>query len=203
MDTGFQFISEHGYGALVLLLMLGIVGLPIPDEAMLMFVGYLIFRGDLAAVPALGSAWAGSVTGITISYLIGRVVGPPGIPRLGRLFRWRADHVERAEQWVRRWGSHVIVLAYFLPGVRHIGALILGASTVTFGTFARFAYAGAIIWVGTFISLGYMLGEEWSNRSSMVHKSVVIVAIVVALLATGAIALSKTRLNRQSAVNKE
>lgn len=195
MDTGFQLISAHGYGALVLLLMLGIVGLPIPDEALLMCVGYLIFRGQLAALPALGAAWAGSVTGITISYVVGHMIGTQGIPKLGRLLRWRADHVEKVEQWVRRWGGHVIVLAYFLPGVRHIGALILGASTLTFGKFARFAYAGAIIWVGTFISLGYMFGKEWSSRSSMVHKSVVIVAIAVTLIAIAAIALWKRRLN--------
>jgi membrane protein DedA with SNARE-associated domain len=27
--------------------------------------------------------------------------------------------------------------------------------------FAVFAYAGACIWVGTFITLGYFLGERW------------------------------------------
>jgi membrane protein DedA with SNARE-associated domain len=201
METGYQLISDHGYGALFLLLMLGIVGLPIPDEALLMFVGYLVFRGELAVTPALASAWAGSAMGITISYVIGVAVGPQGIPKLGRLLRWRADHVERAKQWVRRWGGHVLVLAYFLPGVRHLEALIVGASGVSFGKFARFAYGGAIIWVGTFIFIGYMLGEEWSSRSPLVHRSAVTVAIAAALLAIVAIAVWKKRLNRQTANN--
>ena len=203
MDTGFQLIGEYGYGALFFLLMFGIVGLPIPDEALLMFVGYLVFRGRLAAAPALGAAWAGSIMGITISYAIGRIVGPPGIPKLGRLLRWKAEHIKRAEQWIRRWGGYVLVLAYFLPGVRHLGALIVGASGVAFGKFARFAYVGAIIWVSTFLSLGYLLGEEWSTRSTQVHKTAMVVAIAAALLVIGAIAFWRNRLNKQTALNEE
>jgi membrane protein DedA with SNARE-associated domain len=204
MDTGFQLIGEYGYRALFLLLMLGIVGLPIPDEALLMFVGYLVFRGRLAALPALGAAWAGSIIGITISYVIGRIVGPLGIPKLGRLLRWKVEHIKRAEQWVRRWGGYVLVLAYFLPGVRHLGALIVGASGVTFGKFARFAYVGAFIWVSTFLSLGYLLGEEWSTLSTQVHKTVMGVAIVAALLAIGTIAFwRKKRLNKQTELTED
>ena len=89
-------------------------------------------------------------------YAIGRTVGPLGIPKVGRLLRWRAEHIERAEQW---WGGYVLVLAYFLPGIRHLGALIVGASGVAFAKLARFAYVGAIIWVSTFLSLGYLLAE--------------------------------------------
>jgi membrane protein DedA with SNARE-associated domain len=203
MDTGVQLISEHGYGALCILLTLGIVGLPIPDEALLMFAGYLVFRGQFEFVPALSAAWAGSVLGITISYVVGRTVGTKGIPKLSHFLHWRPDHIERAEQWVRRWGSYIIVLAYFLPGIRHVGALILGSTAVAFGRFARFAYAGALIWAGTFISLGYMLGEEWSHLSRLVHRSVAAIALAAALVAIGAIVVWKKRLNRQTAGNGE
>jgi membrane protein DedA with SNARE-associated domain len=161
-----------------------------------MFVGYLVFRGHLTYVPALVAAWAGSATGITISYAVGRAVGSQGISKLGRLLHWRVDHVERAAEWVRRWGPYLILFAYFLPGVRHVGALMLGASSVAFGTFARFAYTGAGIWVGAFISLGYLFGEEWSRLSPLVHRSALLIAIVAMLLALGAVVLWKRRLNR-------
>jgi hypothetical protein len=54
MDAGFDWIAQHGYAAIFLLLMLGIVGLPLPDEALLMFVGYLTLKGELAWGPSLG-----------------------------------------------------------------------------------------------------------------------------------------------------
>jgi membrane protein DedA with SNARE-associated domain len=51
----------HQYGAVSLffLMMLGIVGLPIPDETLLVFSGYLIFKGKLNPVATFGMAFLG------------------------------------------------------------------------------------------------------------------------------------------------
>ncbi|MET0515741.1 MAG: DedA family protein, partial [Nitrospiraceae bacterium] len=75
MDAGFDWITRYGYAGIFLLLMLGIFGLPVPDEALLTFVGYLSFKGELALLPSLASAFLGSATGISLSYGIGRVAG--------------------------------------------------------------------------------------------------------------------------------
>jgi hypothetical protein len=75
MDALLNWIPEYGYPALFLLLMLGIVGLPIPDETLLTFSGYLIFKNQLAWMPTMATAFFGSIRGITISYLIGRRLG--------------------------------------------------------------------------------------------------------------------------------
>ena len=47
MEVLFQWVSQYGYAALFALLVLGIVGLPIPDETLLTFAGYLAYRNDL------------------------------------------------------------------------------------------------------------------------------------------------------------
>jgi membrane protein DedA with SNARE-associated domain len=44
MSTIVYWIAHYGYLALFGLLMLGIVGLPVPDETLLTFAGYLVFR---------------------------------------------------------------------------------------------------------------------------------------------------------------
>ena len=75
MDALLNWIPEYGYPALFLLLMLGIVGLPIPDETLLTFSGYLIFKNELALMPTLATAFLGSICGITVSYVIGRRLG--------------------------------------------------------------------------------------------------------------------------------
>ncbi len=46
MDGLLNWIPEYDSPALFLLLMLGIVGLPIPDETLLTFSGYLIFKNQ-------------------------------------------------------------------------------------------------------------------------------------------------------------
>jgi len=84
IETIGNLIAHYGYAAIFALLVLGIVGLPVPDETLLTFTGYLVFRGQLKPVPAFLAAMLGSGCGITISYLLGRVFGAPLIHRYGR-----------------------------------------------------------------------------------------------------------------------
>ncbi|MEO7144016.1 MAG: hypothetical protein ABI165_11020, partial [Bryobacteraceae bacterium] len=84
MDQVFDLVATYGYAALYVLLMLGIVGLPIPDETILVFTGYLISRGTLKPVPALLTAVLGSSSGITVSYILGRTLGLEAIHKFGK-----------------------------------------------------------------------------------------------------------------------
>ena len=87
MDTLLNWIPQYGYPALFLFLMLCIVGLPIPDETLLTFSGYLIFKNQLALMPTMATACLGSICGITISYTIGRRLGLYFVRTVGRKLR--------------------------------------------------------------------------------------------------------------------
>ena len=119
MDLGFEWITHYGYVAIFVLLMLGIVGLPVPDEALLTFVGYLSFKGDLHLVPSLVTAFLGTAFGITMSYALGRMFGLPIVTRLGVMFHASQKRITEVQTWVCRWGPYALPLAYFLPGIRH------------------------------------------------------------------------------------
>ena len=80
-----QWISQYGYAALFSLLMLRIVGVPAPDEWVLTFAGYLIFKNNnLRFVPTLTAVPGGSICGITLSYALGRNLGLDVLERHGR-----------------------------------------------------------------------------------------------------------------------
>jgi len=181
MEAGFDWIGRYRYGAIFTLLMLGIVGLPISDESLLIFVGYLSFKGTLQLEPAVATAFLGSATGISLSYALGRFVGLPALIKFGYLFHVRPDHLARAQQWVERWGKYSLLVAYFIPGLRHLGALILGAALLPPTVFARFAYTGALIWSTSFIGIGYIGGEEWNQLSPLAHRTLVLVTLLVLL----------------------
>lgn len=71
METMLVWIHNYEYPGIVVLLMLGIIGLPIPDETLLLLVGYLSFSGELSLPLALLSAMLGTACGITVSYGLG------------------------------------------------------------------------------------------------------------------------------------
>src|SRR5690348_641458 len=110
------WIGQYGYFAIFGLLVLGIVGLPVPDETLLTFTGYLVSRGRLKLPLAFASALAGSLCGITISYVLGRTFGLGLIHKFGRYLRITEDHVQKAHAWFERVGHWGLTFGYFVPG---------------------------------------------------------------------------------------
>lgn len=124
MEPAFTWIASYGYVAIFGLLVLGIVGLPVPDEALLTFVGYLNSRGDLTLLLSMASAFLGNASGISLSYALGRLVGPPHLTKLSGRFYLHPEHIIMAQRWMQRWGKYTLLIAYFVPGVRHLAALM-------------------------------------------------------------------------------
>ena len=164
------WITQYGYIAIFSLLVLGIVGLPVPDETLLTFTGYLVYQGHLWLGGAFLAAFLGSACGITLSYILGRTFGLRLIHRYGRYLRITEAHVEKAHSFFRKAGHWSLTIGYFIPGVRHFTAYAAGMSELEWPTFAAYAYSGAAIWAGTFIGLGFLLGERWKSvQANMDH----------------------------------
>src|SRR5450432_2909905 len=124
------WITQYGYAAIFSLLVLGIVGLPVPDETLLTFTGYLVFTGHLSPVPAFLSACAGSASGITISYMLGRTFGLKLIHGYGKYVRITEEHIVKAHAWFARVGHWGLTFGYVIPGVSHLTAYAAGMSEV-------------------------------------------------------------------------
>jgi membrane protein DedA with SNARE-associated domain len=170
MEAVFGWVTTYGYGALFGLLILGVVGLPIPDETLLVFSGYLISRGKLNIPGTYLAALAGSCSGITVSYFIGRTAGLGVVHRFGRYLRLDEGRLDRVHRWFERSGHWALFGGYYVAGVRHLTAIIAGASKVEFQTFALYAWLGAATWVAAFLTLGYVIGEQWRAVAEMVHR---------------------------------
>ncbi len=181
MDHVAAFIYAYGYPGLFALLMLGIVGIPVPDEWLLIFAGYLVYKGFFQAVPALATAIAGSICGISVSYGLGRTLGSFVVRRLGRWLPGGDERMARVRAWFDRTGRWSLLVGYFVPGVRHLAGLVAGTSKLPFRDFAVFAYAGASIWSACFVAVGYFSGKGWSRASRAIHRDIVIGAVVVAV----------------------
>jgi membrane protein DedA with SNARE-associated domain len=139
------WISQYGYLAIFFLLVFGIVGLPVPDETLLTFAGDLVFKGRLSLPLVFCTALAGSISGITISYWLGRTFGVTLIHRYGKYFHLTEDRILKAHVWFERVGHWGLTFGYYIPGVRHFTAYAAGMSEVKPHMFAVFAYSGAFI----------------------------------------------------------
>ncbi|GAX89756.1 DedA family protein [Effusibacillus lacus] len=169
-QTVLELLSVYGYIALFLSLVLGIVGLPIPDEVIMTYVGFLVSQGTMKFSAALFTAFAGSVVGMTISYSLGRYFGFPLIRRFGKHIGIKEAHWQKVQTWYEKFGPFVLMIGYFLPGIRHLTAFSAGTSRMRVISFGMYAYTGGFIWALTFISLGRVLGEHWNLLFVYLHR---------------------------------
>jgi membrane protein DedA with SNARE-associated domain len=182
-DAAFHWIELHGYAGIFSLLAFGIVGLPVPDEWLLTFSGFLAFKGTLRFVPTFIAAFLGSACGISVSYSLGRILDTYVIVKYGSLFHITPERMARIHGWFDKYGRWPLLLGYFVPGVRHVTGYVAGASEMAFPQFMLFAYTGAFCWAIAFISLGYFLGENWNSVLGQFHRTklLVITAAIIAV----------------------
>jgi membrane protein DedA with SNARE-associated domain len=192
VESVLGWVAHYGYEGIFGLLMLGIVGLPIPDETLLMFTGYLIFKHELQPLPAFAAGFLGSICGITVSYALGRMLGLYLVTRLGHFLHIEPEALEQVRAWYERKGKYGLVIRYFIPGIRHLAAYVAGSSRLSLPVFATFAYIGGLLWSGSFISIGYVLGDEWQQISVSLHRYLLIGAgVITVVIAIGFILMRR------------
>ncbi len=176
------FLAHSGYLAIFGLLTLGIVGPWIPDETILVLAGAAVSRGELHFLPTVLAGFGGSLCGITLSYILGRTGAVWILEHYGPLRRTVGVHLPQAHAWFERYGKWSLFFGYFIAGVRHFTALTAGISKLETHEFALCAYPGALVWVLTFVSIGYYVGEQWEKIAPLVSRGVLVAVAAVAVI---------------------
>jgi membrane protein DedA with SNARE-associated domain len=194
----FQYwLAKCGYLAIYFLLTTGLFGLPVPDETLLTFLGYLASKKELLLIPTIGVAFLGSISGITISYLVGRLLGNLALKKAGRFLHISEKNLEKGELWFEKLGKWTLTFGYFIPGVRHIVAIIAGSTKLKIPIFVIYAYSGAFLWTATFVLLGYYLGEKWQPIIEKIQEHLLIASLVIVVLASIYFLIRKIKSNKK------
>lgn len=135
------------------------LGLPVPA------VPTLLVAGSLAAGPGqlgklLAAAILASVIADWVWYLAGRAFGYRVLAGLCRLSINPGSCVSDTESRFIRWGAWSLVVAKFIPGFSTVAPPIAGSLRMGLLGFIAAAAAGAGLWAGAAIGLGWWLQTE-------------------------------------------
>ncbi|MDR3289036.1 MAG: DedA family protein [Peptococcaceae bacterium] len=180
-----HFISEYQYGGLYLLLSLGMVGIPVPDEVIMTLCGYQTISGQMAFAKTLFVAALGSWTGMNISYWIGRSLGIAFLRKISPYIHLNEKRLQRLEHWFQQYGEKLILIGYYFPGFRHATAYFSGISKVSYPRYLIFSGIGAFIWAATFISIGNVFGLRARRMIEALHGYLIIGGIAAFILVVG------------------
>ena len=201
LDSLAHTVDHYGYWAIALLLLLENLGVPVIPGELAMIVGAIFAgtgRAGLNVVVVGVVAVATSFVGAELGYLIGRFAGRELILRYGRYVLLRPHHLDRAEATVSRYGGLVVIIARYVVGLREANGLIAGISQMRWLTFTVFNAAGAVAWVATWVSIGYLAGDHIDAIYAGVNHAALYLLMALAAVLAGFIAWRLLRRRRQA-----
>ena len=155
------------------------VGLPVPA------VPTLLLAGSLVASPAqlanvIAAAILASVVADWMWYLAGRAFGYRVLSGLCKLSINPGSCVSQTEARFMRWGIGSLVIAKFVPGFSTVAPPIAGSLRMALPGFLLAAAAGAALWAGLALGVGWLLRSEVQAAIAALDKHTGNALVVVA-----------------------
>jgi membrane protein DedA with SNARE-associated domain len=180
-----DWIGQLGYLEIFVLMALESSLFPVPSELVMIPAGYLAKTGQLNPWLAIATGGAGSLVGASVNYLIGRTLGRAFLLRYGKYLLINERKYHEAETLFLKNAYIATFIGRLLPVVRHLISLPAGVFGMRCTAFAAITLAGATLWCGVLVAIGYCFGE--SAIAIISHYTHEVTLVVMALLAMGAI----------------
>lgn len=151
-------IATGGYPALLLLTLLDSTVLPVPNEAIMPFAGFLIQQGRFDFLVVVIISMIGGVLGALTSYAIGYYGTEPFVARWGKYVRLSMEDVKKVHAFFEKYGERVILVSRFIPLVRQFISIPAGAAQMNITKFCVYTAIGSGLWNSAILFLGYTFG---------------------------------------------
>lgn len=176
--------TYHGWTYAILFLIIfcetGVVVLPfLPGDSLLFAIGAFAARGSFDFWTISLSLLVAAIIGDSLNYTIGKYVGPKVFHKEDSKFFSKA-HLIKAQAFYEKYGAKTIIIARFIPIVRTFAPFVAGIGEMSYRKFMTYNVVGAVLWIFSFIPLGYFFGNlPFIQRN---FKLVMIAIIVISVL---------------------
>jgi len=181
MDS--TIIHQFPYIGLFALLVLGVIGFPFPEDAILILCGFLIASGVVKPVPALIVVASGMLMTDYFLYYVGRKYGRKVVAH--RRFRKiiSARREVRLEKIFRRWGILVIFLGRHLVGLRSQIFLVAGILRMPRARFVLADAVSSIVTLTIMVGAGYWGGSTLDLIKKDMEEAKIALLVLIAIIA--------------------
>ena len=190
-------LQHFGVWAIALLIMVEDFGIPVPGETILIAGAVYAGAGRLNVVAVGVAGFIAAIIGDNIGFAIGHFGGRALALRWGKYVFLTEERLNKAEAFFDRRGAIVITFARFVEGLRQVNGIIAGITGMHWLRFLIFNAIGAALWVGTWVSLGYLAGDHITTIYHYITLYSYYVLIALAVLVVGYIAWRLRRRRRR------
>ena len=180
VDVATEFIGSAGAAAVFVLMTLESACIPVPSEAIMLFAGFSVSKGELTMFEIIAAGVLGNLLGSWIAYAVG-YYGRLDLLEKNKLIHINQKHLKWADQWFARYGTWAVFFSRMLPIVRTFISLPAGVAKMPFWRFTILTLLGSIPWVTALAFLGKGVGSNWEEwRHNLGYLDYVVAAAIVA-----------------------
>jgi membrane protein DedA with SNARE-associated domain len=177
-----QILETTAYAGAFILMALESMIAPVPSEAVMPFVGFLVADGKWNLWLALLSTSLGSLVGSLASYWMGYYGGKPLVLKVGKYLLLNRRDLELTERYFnQRQGVLTVFAGRFIPVIRHFISIPAGIGKMPLVPFMLVSVIGATLWNGFLLYCGMRLREHWTSVQKYSHQvdiGIVVLALV-------------------------
>lgn len=198
LDILVGLFTDNGYVAVFIVLLVCGFGVPVPEDITLIAGGVIAGLGYANVHVMCLVGLVGVLAGDSAMFLIGRYLGPRAMRQRWVALLLTPRRYARVQKKFARYGSRLMFVARFLPGLRSPIYLTAGMTRqISFRRFLLLDGTAALISVPLWIYLGFYgaLNHEW--LLVWIKRSKIGVALLLSAVALAIIWLGWQRLRRQ------
>jgi membrane protein DedA with SNARE-associated domain len=180
VDVATEFIGSAGEVAVFVLMVLESACIPVPSEAIMLFAGFSVSKGELTLVGIVVAGVLGNLVGSWIAYAVG-YYGRLDLLEKNRLIHVNPRHLKWADDWFARHGAPTVFFSRMLPIVRTFISLPAGVAKMPFWRFTAYTLAGCVPWVLALALIGEAVGDNWEEwRHKLGYLDYAVAAAILA-----------------------
>jgi membrane protein DedA with SNARE-associated domain len=178
------FVTHFPYLGIFLLLILGGIGLPFPEDVTLLLGGFLMAHHVIKPLPAFLVVYSGLLITDFSLYLVGKKYGRRIVEHKRFHEMISPNRLSKLEDKFSKWGSLVIFFGRHILGLRAQIFLVSGVMKMSAIKFLIADAISALFTIGLWGGVGYLGGNSVQvlkkDITRVDHIAIVIVVIMIA-----------------------
>jgi membrane protein DedA with SNARE-associated domain len=187
-------VLEHGSLLIVMFaLIIAGIGVPVPEDIMLVAAGVLVARGEATFPEALVACILGVFIGDTSIFLLARRFGSRLLDK--RPFRWvfTEERKLRTLGLFHRYGHVIVFIGRHMAGLRMPIFAMAGIHGVKLRTFWLFDGLGLLVSAPAMIGIGYMFATHLHRIVHLLRRIEVIIPLVIFIVVGAFLLIARAR----------
>lgn len=178
-----ELIDTIGYLGVIIVATFEYACFPaMPSEVILPFIGFVATKGKISFAGAIIACTLAGILGSLICYFIGYFGGKPILDKIAGKFPGSRKSIFSAKEVFDKYDKASVLIARILPVARTWISVPAGIARMNIFVFITYSSIGILAWNTVLISLGYFLGNNWSQVEHLMKRYTIFVGLLILII---------------------